>query len=289
MKIRAAIDADLPVLARIYLQGRRDIFTWQDHASFRLEDFAEQTAGEAIRVAEDGDAEVTGFLSVWEAENFVHHLFVADGHRGTGTGRALLEDLRSRMPGPFRLKCIVANTAALDFYRRLGWTVAGHGEAEGSPYLLMEWGKLPAGLLRRAATDADLGFLWELHVLTMRDYVEQTWGWESLWQEENFRKFFDFTVMEILEVDGEPVGAISVEDQEDRLYLRNIEIHPAWQNRGIGTVLVTEFIELARAKSLPARLQVLKVNPARRLYERMGFELCGETETHFLMEHPVQE
>jgi len=285
MKVRPAIDADLPVLARIYLRGRREIFPWQDHESFRLEDFAEQTEGEVIRVAENGAGEVTGFLSVWEPENFVHHLFVADGHRGTGTGRALLEDLRCRMPGPFRLKCIAANTAALGFYRRLGWIVAGHGEAGESPYLLLEWGKLPAGFLRRAATGDDLGFLWELHVLTMRDYVEQTWGWEGLWQEENFRRSFDFSVMEILQVDGQAVGAISVEDKEDRLYLRNIEIHPAWQNRGVGTVLVAEFIELARAKGIPARLQVLKVNPARRLYERMDFRPCGETETHFLMEH----
>jgi ribosomal protein S18 acetylase RimI-like enzyme len=32
-------------------------------------------------------------------------------------------------------------------------------------------------------------------------------------------------------------------------------------------------------------LQVLKVNPARRLYERLGFRVTGETPTHFLMLH----
>ena len=30
-------------------------------------------------------------------------------------------------------------------------------------------------------------------------------------------------------------------------------------------------------------ITVLKVNPARRLYERLGFAIVGETETHYLM------
>ena len=32
-------------------------------------------------------------------------------------------------------------------------------------------------------------------------------------------------------------------------------------------------------------LRVLRVNPARRLYERLGFEVTGESPTHFEMEH----
>jgi ribosomal protein S18 acetylase RimI-like enzyme len=33
----------------------------------------------------------------------------------------------------------------------------------------------------------------------------------------------------------------------------------------------------------PIRLFVLKVNPARRLYERLGFQVLEETETHYVM------
>jgi hypothetical protein len=32
------------------------------------------------------------------------------------------------------------------------------------------------------------------------------------------------------------------------------------------------------------RLRVLRVNPAERLYWRLGFEVVGETESHLLME-----
>ncbi len=32
------------------------------------------------------------------------------------------------------------------------------------------------------------------------------------------------------------------------------------------------------------RLQVLKVNPSRRLYERLGFSETGATDTHIILE-----
>jgi ribosomal protein S18 acetylase RimI-like enzyme len=44
-------------------------------------------------------------------------------------------------------------------------------------------------------------------------------------------------------------------------------------------------MEEARARGVPVRLRVLKVNArARAFYERLGFVQTGETETHTLME-----
>jgi ribosomal protein S18 acetylase RimI-like enzyme len=38
-------------------------------------------------------------------------------------------------------------------------------------------------------------------------------------------------------------------------------------------------------RGIPIALQVLRSNhPAKRLYERLGFEVTGETETHYLMQ-----
>jgi hypothetical protein len=34
---------------------------------------------------------------------------------------------------------------------------------------------------------------------------------------------------------------------------------------------------------LPVTLQVNRANPSRRLYQGLGFEVTGETATHFLM------
>lgn len=47
--------------------------------------------------------------------------------------------------------------------------------------------------------------------------------------------------------------------------------------------MVGDLLAEAAAAAIPVELQVLKVNPARSLYERLGFAVFDETETHHLM------
>ena len=61
------------------------------------------------------------------------------------------------------------------------------------------------------------------------------------------------------------------------------KILPEYQNRGVGSAVIRDVLAQAQAEGLSVGLQVLKVNPARRLYERLGFSLVGETATHYLM------
>jgi ribosomal protein S18 acetylase RimI-like enzyme len=135
----------------------------------------------------------------------------------------------------------------------------------------------------RPATRDDYDFLWWLHRATMKPYVEKTWGWDEQWQARYFRDHFDPNTREIIEGDGEPIGCISVERRNDRISLGVIEIAPDHQNQGIGTKLIQTLCNEADARGVPVELQVLKVNPARSLYERLGFGVVGETETHYLM------
>ena len=139
MIIRAAKKEDHAALAELFLQSRLQAFAWADPSSFALEDFVNQTEGEAIHLAEDGAGGVLGFISVWEAENFIHHLFVAPGQRRKGIGHALVSDLAKRRQGPFTLKCLLANASALSFYRATGWREAGKGNTAEGHYLLLRW------------------------------------------------------------------------------------------------------------------------------------------------------
>ncbi len=74
---------------------------------------------------------------------------------------------------------------------------------------------------------------------------------------------------------------IAVEWSTVDAFLANIEILPDYQGRGLGAAIIHGIIAEADAHHLPVRLQVLKINPARRLYERLGFVITGETETPF--------
>ena len=136
----------------------------------------------------------------------------------------------------------------------------------------------------RAVSDADYLWLWSLKRDTMRAYVEQTWGrWDDEAQAERFRRNFDPLHVHIIVIDGQDAGLLHVERSQEEINLVNIQIAPEFQNRGLGTEVMHALLAEARRDRLPLRLQVLKVNPARRLYERIGFAVAGETGTHFQM------
>lgn len=131
----------------------------------------------------------------------------------------------------------------------------------------------------RQATDADYDFLYKLHVLALRPYVEPLWGWEKTWQQEYFARKFDPLKRKIIQIEGWDAGVLVVEHYARQLYIALIEIMPEFQGRGVGTAIITELCGQARACNKVVTLHVLKSNsPARRLYERLGFVIAGEEE-----------
>ncbi len=133
--------------------------------------------------------------------------------------------------------------------------------------------------LRQIET-SDFDFLWQLHNAALKDYVAQTWGWDENRQRENFIKTFNPSEGKIIVVEGKDAGYLWVIEKELEVLLASIRLLPELQNHGIGSKIIRDLLENSEK---PIRLQVLKVNPARRLYERMGFKICGETATHFIL------
>ena len=88
----------------------------------------------------------------------------------------------------------------------------------------------------------------------------------------------------IIVTDGFDVGWVNVRREETRIEIYDIYIQPEHQNKGIGSLVVQEIIEEARRKSVVFALVVLKVNPARRFYEKLGMICMGENQTHYFME-----
>ena len=136
MRVRPATREDEAALARLFLAARVQTFTWCDVGEYRLEDFVAETEGEAVTVVEDAAGKVAGFISVWERENFVHHLYVDPEVQGRGFGTALLETLEGR----HELKCQVRNVRAYRFYLRRGWREVSQGRDLVGEYALMESG-----------------------------------------------------------------------------------------------------------------------------------------------------
>ncbi|MBD2073054.1 GNAT family N-acetyltransferase [Phormidium sp. FACHB-592] len=139
----------------------------------------------------------------------------------------------------------------------------------------------------RLATPEDYGFLYALHGITMHDYIEVTWGWGEVWQQSYFKQHFRPEANQIIVLHGHEIGHVEVDDKKDRVHIGNIQILPEHQSKGIGSLIILKIIRQAQRQEQPVTLQVLKVNPARRLYKRLGFVVEGEDDAHFKMKRAL--
>jgi ribosomal protein S18 acetylase RimI-like enzyme len=144
----------------------------------------------------------------------------------------------------------------------------------------------------RPVTNTDYEFLYDLHVATIRPYVEATWGWDDAVQEVMFRERWDPAAVQVIVVEDEDVGTLRLVEKEDEIFIGLLEIHPDHQNQGVGSTIIAEIVRDfygdGRTAGLPIRLHVLKANvPARRLYERLGFRIIEDRAERYVMQFQV--
>jgi len=91
--------------------------------------------------------------------------------------------------------------------------------------------------------------------------------------------------LQVIEVDGEPVGRLYVGRSDAQVSLLDIAVLPPFRNRGIGTGLVRALMDEAGTTERPLRLHVEMFNEgARRLYDRLGFRPIETQGVYVLME-----
>ena len=130
----------------------------------------------------------------------------------------------------------------------------------------------------RNAELVDQTFAYDTRELAMRTYVEQTWGkWNQDEAKIQIADDIHRRRLCIIELDGKPAGMMRVDEHSTHLDIDQLFLRPETQGRGIGTALVQSVLARAEAKRLPVKLWVLRVNPARTLYERLGFVVFEET------------
>lgn len=101
-----------------------------------------------------------------------------------------------------------------------------------------------------------------------------------------------FECAAIVSLEDRPFGLLKVARDGSDWKLIQILIAPEAQRRGIGGLLVRNLISEAQANGASLSLSVLKCNPARQLYLRLGFVVMREEEHAFEMRfagQPVAE
>lgn len=88
----------------------------------------------------------------------------------------------------------------------------------------------------------------------------------------------NFDCAEIVELNGSPIGLLKVIRSPTEWRVSQIQLLPEHQGKGIGTQLLQEVLDSARGAGIVVNLSALKINPAVRLYRRLGFTTESESE-----------
>jgi GNAT superfamily N-acetyltransferase len=129
----------------------------------------------------------------------------------------------------------------------------------------------------RPAQEADVPFLLRLREIAM-DPLHRKAGVFQTPAEMEERVRSHWNEAQVIEIGGQPVGLWKLWRQPEVWWILQVQLMPEAQGRGIGAALIRDLMAEARSAGVALKLKVLRINPARRLYERLGFVIAGEDE-----------
>ncbi|MCW5958520.1 MAG: GNAT family N-acetyltransferase [Pyrinomonadaceae bacterium] len=103
---------------------------------------------------------------------------------------------------------------------------------------------------------------------------------QSIDYEKNYPQASNFVIL----YQNKSAGRMIHSTEQGDLHLIDLSILSDFRNQGIGTKILEWLFEQSRRTKLPIRFYVEKMNPAFRLYERLGFKKAADVTTHFQME-----
>jgi GNAT superfamily N-acetyltransferase len=134
----------------------------------------------------------------------------------------------------------------------------------------------------RPARAEDFDFCARLYFSGMEEIIREL-KLDMALQTANLRERWTVAEVEIITSDHEDVGWMQSSIRDDGRYLEQIFIDAPFQRRGIGTGIIHRLIDGANRASQPVTLGVVKTNPARHLYERLGFRITHDDDRKFYM------
>lgn len=151
----------------------------------------------------------------------------------------------------------------------------------------------------RPARADDETFLYDLYCSTRNDDLGAG-DWNSpqqqmllrmqfIGQQHTYKAQYPRADHDIILLDGVAIGRVMVERGDHEIRGVDIALLPTYRSTGIGGVIIQDLLDEARRAGKPFRIQVVRTNRAKRLYDRMGFREIGDTGTHYVMEWTAAE
>jgi ribosomal protein S18 acetylase RimI-like enzyme len=102
-------------------------------------------------------------------------------------------------------------------------------------------------------------------------------------QTTDYQRNYPDASFDIIERNGVAAGRLLVLRADEKIHIIDIALLPEHRSAGIGTKFLRELQEEAKAAGKKLSIHVEMFNPARKLYERLGFKQVEEKGIYLLM------
>lgn len=139
-----------------------------------------------------------------------------------------------------------------------------------------------SGIVLRPAGEGDKALLASFYATTREEELRQVdWSieqkkaftdWQSQQQELHYATHYP-AAERLVVMHGEPIGRIYVDTTSREVRLMDVTLLPEHRNHGLGSRLMQQLLAYSDGLGRPASLHVEPFNPAKRMYERLGFRV----------------
>ena len=105
---------------------------------------------------------------------------------------------------------------------------------------------------------------------------------QDAWWRENYAD----ASFDVVLVGGEPAGRLYVHRGPSEIRIVDIALLPEHRGSGIGSSLLRDLLAEADESGKSVTIHVERMNPALRLYERLGFALAEDKGVYLFLERP---
>lgn len=153
---------------------------------------------------------------------------------------------------------------------------------------------LPAAITLRPIVASDEEFLCRLYASTREEELAPVpWSREEKnaflrqqfsAQHAYYQEHYADADLQLILREGVPIGRLYVACWPEEIRIVDIALLPKHRGGGIGTALLQGILAEADAAGLPVRIHVEVFNPARRLYQRLGFNQIADRGVYLFLE-----
>jgi ribosomal protein S18 acetylase RimI-like enzyme len=152
----------------------------------------------------------------------------------------------------------------------------------------------PFGIGYRPQTDEDLPFMAALYAAGRAEELAPVpWPQEAKdaflaqqfeAQHRNYQGHFTGAEWLVIERAGAPIGRLYLVEWPSEFRVIEIGLTPGCRGSGIGGAILRDVQAMGAAAGKPVSMHVEKMNPARRLYDRLGFAFREDKGIYELIE-----